>query len=751
MVSPFGRDRTRGGALMAGPKLKIPVWNFGILRQPALAALTGQPVRVCWLPLRGDASPWAGWGAKPSASRAVWYARLARGSVVRLEDGFLRSFGTGEHFPALSLVVDDLGIYYDSTKPSALESLLASSAELLGSTAADVARAKELVLASRLTKYNHAPEWTGEHRVSGSPSPKGFGDSVPCFFGRNDGDARDQALRHGTRRILVIDQTVGDLSVTLGGAYADTFAAMLTAAHAENPGATIYVKTHPEVTSGRKGGYLTHTQDGVAANGQRTVVLRNAINPMSLIEQMDRVYVVTSTMGFEALLAGKPVTCFGVPWYAGWGATDDRCTNTPAWGRRTRRRSVDELFAAAYLHYSRYLNPLTHERGSIFDVIDWLARQRRMTTAAPGRTVGVGFRRWKAANLKPMLSLDSASVCFVPHAEAASRMSLGPSDRLVFWGSTPPPGLTALAEATQARLVRVEDGFVRSVGLGSDLIRPHSLVLDETGLYFDPTQPSDLENMLNTQHVTLEDMQRAQYVRQFMVSNGLTKYNLEPRRPVQWASNGRRVVLVPGQVEDDASIRFGCTTVKTNLGLLQAARLAQPDAFVVYKPHPDVLSGNRAGRMALAEVMRWADHMETGASVVSCLDASDEVHTMTSLTGFDALLRGKKVVTYGQPFYAGWGLTHDRAGEGGTPTPALARRKRRLTLDELVACTLLHYPVYWDWTLKGYTTCEAVLNTLLTDRNTLEAGKGLESLRTGWLRRQERKLRVLWQAWTHPI
>lgn len=736
---------------MAVPQLNIPVWNFGILRQPALTALTGQPVRVCWLPLKGDDSHWAGWGAKPSASRAAWYARLAQGRTIRLEDGFLRSFGTGEHFPALSLVVDARGIYYDSTKPSALEDLLASSADLLGSAGVDVARARELVLANRLAKYNHAPEWISEHVAGESPPPREFWDSVPSSFGREDRDTRVQALRLGTRRVLVIDQTAGDLSVKLGGAQADTFDAMLAAARAENPDATIYVKTHPEVTSGRKGGYLINTQDGVAPNGQRTVVLRSAINPISLIEQMDRVYVVTSTMGFEALLAGKPVTCFGVPWYSGWGATDDRCTNTPAWGRRTRQRSVDELFAAAYLHYSRYLNPLTHERGSIFDVIDWLARQRRMATAAPGRTVGVGFRRWKAANLKPMLSLDGASVYFVPDAEAASRMSLGTSDRLVFWGRTPPPGLAALAEATQARLVRVEDGFVRSVGLGSDLIRPQSLVLDETGLYFDPTQPSDLENMLNTQCVTPEDMQRARYVRQFMVSNGLTKYNLEPRRPVQWASNGRRVVLVPGQVEDDASIRFGCTTVKTNASLLEAARLAQPDAFVVYKPHPDVLSGNRAGRVALEEAMRWADHIETGASVVSCLDACDEVHTMTSLTGFDALLRGKKVVTYGQPFYAGWGLTHDRAGDSGEATPAFVRRARRLTLDELVACTLLHYPIYWDWTLKGYTTCEAVLNTLLNERNALEAGKGLESLRTSWLGRQGRKLQVLWHAWSRPL
>ena len=206
-------------------------------------------------------------------------------------------------------------------------------------------------------------------------------------------------------------------------------------------------------------------------------------------------------------------------------------------------------------------------------------------------------------------------------------------------------------------------------------------------------------------------------------------------------------MLVPGQVEDDASIRYGCTEVKTNLGLLQAARRAHPDAFVVYKPHPDVMSGNRFGMLALAQVRELADHVETRLSVVSCIEACDEVYTMTSLTGFDALLRGKKVVTYGQPFYAGWGLTEDMV-ENGT---AFASRTRRLTLDELVAGVLLRYPIYWDWDLRGYTTCEGVLRRIVETRDRLEANGGLERLRVGFIRRQWRKLGILARTWTSGI
>lgn len=371
----------------------------------------------------------------------------------------------------------------------------------------------------------------------------------------------------------------------------------------------------------------------------------------------------------------------------------------------------------------------------------------RPAAAAPAwlgqRLIGVGFRRWKQAHLRPLLSLQPGRVVFVPDAAGAAALQPSAADALVCWGATPPPGVAALAQRSGAKLVRVEDGFVRSVGLGSDLIRPLSLVLDTQGIYFDPSQPSALETLLNTATFGAQELAEAARVRAFIVEHGLTKYNHEPRALAQWPSAGRRVVLVPGQVEDDASIRLGCTGVNTNAGLLQAARAACPDAFVVYKPHPDVASGNRRGRLSLAEATRWADHVEPTLSVVSCIDACDELHTLTSLAGFDALLRGKRVVTHGQPFYAGWGLTQDQA-QGGV---AWARRQRRLSLDELVAGTLLRYPIYWDWDLKGYTTCMAVLRQLASTRDALAASGGLARLRSGWLRRQGRKAQALWAGW----
>ncbi|RIX69531.1 capsular polysaccharide biosynthesis protein, partial [Acidovorax cavernicola] len=287
---------------------KFGVFSRGILNIPFLTALLGAAVVALRVWHRPRVEAIAGWGQRPSTRKSRAYARRYGLPYVALEDGFLRSFGTGDHFPPISIVLDDEGIYYDCTRASALERLLNSKDDVLLLDASVLRSARMQLLHCSLSKYNHAPML--------APG----------------------VLRAGEKaRVLVIDQTEGDMSVALGGADAQTFRAMLAAAKAEHPDATVYVKTHPEVASGRKGGYLTGVEED-----QQTVLLRDAVNPLSLIEHMDHVYVVSSTMGFEALLAGRQVTCFGVPWYAGWGATDDRQAAHPAMARRTRTRSVDE-------------------------------------------------------------------------------------------------------------------------------------------------------------------------------------------------------------------------------------------------------------------------------------------------------------------------------------------------------------------------------------------------------------------------
>lgn len=637
-----------------------------------------------------------GWGYRPSTNLPRQLAKERNIPYIALEDGLLRSFGTGATHPTLSMVVDHHGIYYASDQPSGLELMLESSTDVLAGSGFHYARARDLIVEHALSKYNSAPDLVS---LPGDPARP---------------------------RVLVVDQTRGDASISHGMANEGTFARMLACARAENPTATIYVKTHPEVIRGDKVG---HYADLVADH--QTIPLSDSVNAMSLLKRMDHVYVVTSQLGFEALLAGKRVSCFGMPWYAGWGVTDDRqpCS------RRSRRRTTDELFAAAYLHYTRYIDPETHQPGSIFDVIDWLIRQKQMQSTHSGRTIAIGFRRWKAANVGPFLGLDARKIHFVKDAAAAERISPTKNDRIVVWGAKPVHGLSELIAASGAQLTRMEDGFIRSVGLGSDFIPAHSLVLDNDGLYFDARQPSGLEGILSSRSFSTDDRRRARTVHRLIVDNALTKYNIEPIEEPAWRQPGRQVVLVPGQVEDDASILYGAGAIKSNLALLKATREARPDAFIVYKPHPDVAVRNRKGRIPEADAMRYANAIETRTSIVNCVAACDELHTITSLSGFEALLRNKRVVVYGRPFYAGWGLTEDR--------DATPRRARNLSLEDLIAGTLLFYPTYWDWTLKGYTSCEAALRQIIKKRDDLITKKDLSSIRKTYLQRQWHKI-ALW-------
>lgn len=270
---------------------------------------------------------------------------------------------------------------------------------------------------------------------------------------------------------------------------------------------------------------------------------------------------------------------------------------------------------------------------------------------------------------------------------------------LVLWGMRAIPD--EVADGVQK--LRMEDGFLRSVGLGADLVRPLSWIVDTKGIYYDATRPSDLEERLAKQAFDPALLARAAALRQRVVAAGLTKYNVGAdawQRPDRAA----RVILVPGQVESDASLTYGAPGVRTNIGLLQSVRNANPDAYLVYKPHPDVQARLRAEGQNEREAHRWCNEVVTQADMGDLLMQVDEVHVITSLAGFEALLRGKAVTCYGQPFYAGWGLTRDIL--------PIARRKRRLSIDELVAGALIEYPLYLSRDGKRLIAPEQALDEL---------------------------------------
>lgn len=676
----------------------VAVFSWGVSRIPHLATLCGA-ARLVVRPTDARAQHLDGvlvWGYKPSARAGVDYALRHRLPLWRAEDGFLRSVGLGVSGDApLSIVLDDEGIYYDAAQPSRLERLITE-----GSADAAIARARrciDRIVTADLSKYNDAP-----------PDPVDLG-------------PRDRP------RVLVVDQTAGDISVKSGMADATSFQRMLEAARDENPDAEIVVKIHPDVLAGKKQGYLERV------HGDRVRVFAERVTPYAFLRHIDRVYVVTSQLGFEALLAGLPVTCFGAPWYAGWGPTDDR-VRVP---RRSARRTVEALFDAAYLRYARYLDPHEDRLGDIEDVIEHLALQRSAFAENRGRHYGFGFRFWKRGYMRAYLRCPGNRLVFARSAAHAERAGLDRDSQILVWGQRETADVRALAARHDIPIVRVEDGFLRSVGLGSDLAMPASLVFDKTGIYYDPQKPSDLETILQTADFDDDELGRASALRKRIIDAGLSKYNVGGDAPLRLAHGDKTVVLVPGQVEDDASVELGCRDVRDNFALLEAARAARPDAFIVFKPHPDVLSGNRRGMVDPLRARGLCDHIETGATLARCLDAADEIHTMTSLVGFEALLRDKRVVVYGQPFYAGWGLTEDRH-----PPP---RRTRRLTLDQLVAGALLRYPRYLDRQRYCFTSAEATIDQLLAERQSA----GDRRIEMTWLRRQLRKVLHAYKGLIH--
>lgn len=273
-----------------------------------------------------------GWGRKRSGRRAECWARWLRRPCVLLEDGFVR--GIGRDDPPLALILDDLGAYYDATAPSTMEQVIAA-----GIGEAEAARARTLArmwCEGGVSKYNHAPDHTG---------------ALPDDF------------------VLVVDQTFGDLSVALGLADMGRFAAMLAAALAENPASEIVVKVHPDVFARSRRGWL----DLTVPLPSRVTVIGSDCHPSRLLDAARAVYTVTSLMGFEALLRGKPVRCFGMPFYAGWGLTAD---DLPPPARRGKA-AFEALVHGALVTQSRYVDPASGAAWQAEQAIAHVAAARR--------------------------------------------------------------------------------------------------------------------------------------------------------------------------------------------------------------------------------------------------------------------------------------------------------------------------------------------------------------------------------------
>lgn len=692
--------------------------TYGILDNNHLLAVALQATITLYHKKAPTPQAILAWGQKKSSQQAKALAHSLNLPVITAEDGFLRSLdsGTGSKFGA-SFVVDDVGIYFDLTAPNRLQALIAQT--VLSWNVHKEQKSKDCIqtiLSNHLSKYNsttHAPNLS---HLAGNDKP----------------------------HVIIIDQVVGDASLAGAGAVFEDVEAMVDSARHAYPNANLWIKTHPAGT-----GHFDFGQ----TFGEGVFYLSTPCNPIKLLAQAQAVYTVSSHMGFEALMLGKTVHCFGVNWYTGFGLTDDTYVqNQPLYAQvkahhqalGMRPPTVHQLFYASYVVYSCYANPATHQACDIEEVMEYLILNQKWQDKLSGDLLAYEFSRWKLGFVRGFVGFSKVNLKMVSkklrllfsdrlYQKRSNRrdqkllppLTANPNQSYLTWGQKSKQHLQqklAVLGKANPNIWCMEDGFIRSNGLGATLLEPLSVVLDDLGIYFDATAPSRLERILIDIHLNKKELERASNLQQLLLTQRVSKYNVgiknhqffQKLNAIKHTKPHQKVHLVVGQVEDDASVQCCASLIKTNSDLLSKVRADHPHDIIIYKPHPDTEAGLRKGKIN-PKTLQQADLLACDLPMPDCLECVDVVHTISSLTGFEALIRQIDVVCYGVPFYAGFGLTQDVVEADNLPKQqALARRHRStpLTVEELIFGTLIEYPLYRLPMGHGLTTPEKVINHL---------------------------------------
>lgn len=277
------------------------------------------------------------------------------------------------------------------------------------------------------------------------------------------------------------------------------------------------------------------------------------------------------------------------------------------------------------------------------------------------------------------------------HAVWAPLITISKNPKLYVWGYKHPAFIERFSRLSRVPLIRIEDGFIRSVALGASKAPPLSLCFDSPVLYYDPSSQSSLERIIETYDFSVDPtlLLRARRGMNRLIDSRLSKYNTSQDVDVRriYGPKDRKRILVLGQVEDDMSIIKGCSRPMTNNDLVHLAVQENPSAHVIYKPHPEILHGTRLAGSSPEEVRSIAQVLDHDIALADAFETIDHVYTITSLSGFEALIRGIKVTCLGMPFYAGWGLTDDRQ--------SCLRRSARRSVEEVFAAAYLLYPKYF--------------------------------------------------------
>ena len=225
-----------------------------------------------------------------------------------------------------------------------------------------------------------------------------------------------------------------------------------------------------------------------------------------------------------------------------------------------------------------------------------------------------------------MIHIFSSGIKRLPHLEAflaPEYETYKDSDAVVGWGKKE-TAKKAISYAKEHHLpyIALEDGFLRSVGLGVKNAPPLSILVDPVGVYYDASSASCIEAdcVHYEEWLTPELATRAQSAIERIVSSDFSKYNCTPLCPSDWPGPDNGAVKGPyvlciDQTQGDASVRLGAADAESFRRMLEDAVNDNPQATVLIKTHPDVLAGAKKGY--LTQALEAIDLLKTHPQIFS--------------------------------------------------------------------------------------------------------------------------------------
>jgi len=591
--------------------------------------------------------------------------------ILRLKEGIFAGYSS-EQLPYSLYYAFESDVYYNFKKESNIESLLRSNWIASEEEWNTAHLAIQMINKYGITKYSEHPP-VSENIMRGT----------------------------GYQNILLVDQPVDDESVLLGNATEETFNDMLLYAFDNYQYANIYVKLHPETINGKKEGYLQKLLVKHGLNDHPSIKLIDTnCNITSVFHFVQEVFVVTSQVGFEALLRNKNVRCFGLPFYSGWGLTNDMQTlNIPK-----PSRSLMDLFIALILKHTLYINPFTGKKGTILDLLDYVSIQQRHSNRKNVAFYNTSFVEHK--NIDKLLNVNRQNFSAITKSKQIPK-------HIDYFILTDKKSTFEEVQPLKYRAFLSESFLFSNNVYPEDVL---SLIVDHNGPYYDPQIESDLDYMLNHETYTDYEVNKANKFIDALKFKFLMDVRGQDSNKAlaEKQKSGKKVIFVPGQIADsEVTLAGGGLAIPSDYELLVAICQKVENYLILYKPAPGskIRKLNDLGRDGLVSLSVYSKERHNNIvlvfddSISHCIDISDEIHLINHNCGIEAIVKGKKVVTYGLPFYGALGLTEDRQ--------RFPRIKRQLSLEEFVLATYMLYPRY---KLPNQTYFTTALNALEYDK-----------------------------------